>query len=329
MSASVDKKSFKGVFCQKEYLKMIIAALINRFGDSLDAIASTWIVYEITGSATWSAIIFGINKIPSVLVTPFAGAWVEGRNKKNIMIITDIIRAVCVSIVATGYLMGFLNAWILVLTTVTISTVEAFRGPANTALTPQILEKEYYEYGISLMSTICSAVELIGMAIAAGIIALIGSAGAIYIDMLTFLLSAVIIMTVRVREKNVKKQKFNVKEYMNTFVGGLKYVKKDTVVMFFCGIAVFLNAVLVPIDSLQAPLISDILCGGAEVLSILGIALTFGMMLGTALYPTIGKIVKSKGLLVLCCLGIGLYYIGYVVCEPFFEIFFLCIPMLL
>jgi hypothetical protein len=33
------------VLKQKEYVKFIIANLINRFGDSVDAIAMTWIVY--------------------------------------------------------------------------------------------------------------------------------------------------------------------------------------------------------------------------------------------------------------------------------------------
>ena len=35
------KIGYKDVFRQKEYLKMIFAALINRFGDSIDAIAFT------------------------------------------------------------------------------------------------------------------------------------------------------------------------------------------------------------------------------------------------------------------------------------------------
>ena len=87
-----EKIGYKDIFKQKEYMKMMVAALINRFGDSIDAIASTWIVYELTGSAVWSAVIFGVNKVPSVFVTPLAGAWVEGRNKKAIMIITDLIR---------------------------------------------------------------------------------------------------------------------------------------------------------------------------------------------------------------------------------------------
>ena len=51
------KVGYRDIFRQTEYMKIMIAALINRFGDSIDAIASTWIVYEITGNAAWSAII--------------------------------------------------------------------------------------------------------------------------------------------------------------------------------------------------------------------------------------------------------------------------------
>ena len=50
-----EKIGYKDIFKQKEYMKMMVAALINRFGDSIDAITSTWIVYELTGSAVWSA----------------------------------------------------------------------------------------------------------------------------------------------------------------------------------------------------------------------------------------------------------------------------------
>ena len=107
------KIGYRDILKQTEYMKMIFAALVNRFGDSIDAIASTWIVYELTGSAAWSAVIFGVNRIPSVFVPPLAGAWVEGRNKKVIMVLTDLIRAACVAFVASGYLFGFLQAWML------------------------------------------------------------------------------------------------------------------------------------------------------------------------------------------------------------------------
>lgn len=315
-----EKVGYKDIFHQKEYMKMIIASLINRFGDSIDAVASTWIVYEVTGSAAWSAIIFGINNIPSVLISPLAGAWVEGRNKKRIMVVTDIIRALCVALVATGYLFGFLQAWMLALTTFSISTAEAFRIPASTAMTPKILDKKYYEHGMALMSTLSSIVELIGMAIAAGVIALIGTAGAIYVDVATFILSAAIIMFMNTREQDLQKQKFDAKAYVATFVDGLSYVKKDGAILFFCGVAVFMNTILVPFNSLQAPLTNEILGGGAEVLSVLGCALMLGMMMGTMFYPALNKVMKSRGIVAFCCIGISLYYIGFIVCQPLYGI---------
>lgn len=301
---------YRDIFHQVEYMKMMIAALINRFGDSIDAIASTWIVYEITNNAAWSALIFGINKVPSILITPLAGAWVEGRKKKNIMIVTDIIRAICVAFIATGYLMGFLQAWMLVITTLIISTVEAFRGPANMALTPKVLKREYYEYGMSLSSTLSSSIEMIGTAVAAGIIAMIGTVGAIYLDMLTFVISALIIAFVNTKEQNLLIKKFNGKQYLKDLSDGFIYVKKEKKILFLLLLCVFMNAVLTPINSLQAPLASEVLGGGAEILSLLGTTVMLGMLLGSLTYPMLAKIVSGKKILIIGNLGMSLFYIS-------------------
>lgn len=319
MSSKQNQIGYKDIFRQKEYMKIMLASLINRFGDSIDAIASTWIVYELTQNAAWSAIIYGINKVPTIIVTPLAGAWVEGRKKKTIMIVTDIIRAVCVAFVATGYLLGFLQAWMLVLTTFIISTAEAFRGPANTALTPKVLKREYYEYGMSLSSTLADAVELIGTAMAAGIIALIGTSGAIYVDMITFLLSAFIIGFVNTKEQNLVKQKFNRKEYVASLSEGVSYVKKDRIIFFFLVASIFLNTILVPLNSLEAPFVSEVLGGGAEALSILGIAVTAGMLLGSATYPMAQKIMNGRIISFLGAFGIAMFYIVLPACQPIYK----------
>ena len=313
MSNTKEQKiGYRDIFRQTEYMKIMIAALINRFGDSIDAIASTWIVYEITGNAAWSAIIYGVNKLPSIIITPLAGAWVEGQKKKTIMIVTDLIRAVCVAFVATGYLFGFLQAW-------TISTVEAFRGPASAALTPKVLEKEYYEYGISLSTTLSSMVELIGTAVAAAIIAVIGTSGAIYVDMATFLMSALIIAFVNTKEQNLVVQKFDRKAYVKNLADGFSYVKKDAMIRIFLLLAVFLNAILVPLNSLQAPFAGDVLGGGAEILSILGISITVGMLFGSVTYPMVQRIIPGKGLWIASGLGIALFYIMLPVCRPLYT----------
>ncbi|WP_167511331.1 MFS transporter [Pseudobutyrivibrio xylanivorans] len=311
--------SYKDVLSQKEYLKMMLAALINRFGDSIDAIASTWIVYQLTNSAAWSALIFGINNLPTVLITPFAGTWVEGRNKKIIMIVTDIIRAIVVAMVASLFLAGLLRPWMLLVSNILISTVEAFRGPADTALTPKVLDEELYEYGMSLHSSLSQIVQLVGMGCAAGIIALIGISGALYIDMGTFIISSIIILFVNIKNDELVKKTFHISGYVEDFKDGIRYVSKENVIVFFLLYTVFINAILVPINGLQAPLADTVLHNGVEILSILSVSVSLGMLSGSITYPHISKFVSNKGINVINGLIIGLFYILIICAKPLYS----------
>lgn len=95
---TTEKVGYRDILRQREYLKIILAGLINRFGDS---IAFTWLVYAITGNAAWSALVYAANQLPSVLVQPFAGALVEGMDKKKLTIlITFVIGMSCSILVA-------------------------------------------------------------------------------------------------------------------------------------------------------------------------------------------------------------------------------------
>ena len=87
----------------ENYRKLVVANCINRFGDSIDALALTWLVYAVTGSAFWSAVYYACNQLPSVLIQPFAGAIVETQNKRRVMVLTDIMRGIAVATLAILY----------------------------------------------------------------------------------------------------------------------------------------------------------------------------------------------------------------------------------
>lgn len=312
------KIGYKDIFKQKEYMKIITAALINRFGDSVDAIASAWIVYELTQKAYWSALIYALNLIPSVVITPLAGAFVEKKSKKKIMIFTDLIRALCVAYIATAFMGGFLQGWHLIITTLVISTAEAFRGPSSTALIPLVLEQEYYEYGTSLSMSLSTIVEMVATGIAAGIIALIGTAGAIYVDMVTFVISALIITTLHVTEVSKIESSLQVSQYITTLKEGFQYAIHLKALLFLCVIAMFLNAILVPFNSMQAPFVKEVLSGDASVLSVLGVTMSISSLLASISYPKISKMVSPRILMVSCATAIGLFYIGLIVGKPLY-----------
>lgn len=311
------KIGYKSIVRQKEFMKMVIADVINRFGDSIDCIAFTWMVYQVTQSAAWSAIIFGVNRIPTIFLQPFAGAAIEGKNKKIIMVIMDIIRGICVGFISTALIFGILNQWMLLGVTIIISSAEAFRRPASTAILPKLLEKKYYDYGLSLSSSISSLIELLGMASAGFIIAKLSLSAAIYIDMSTFLLSALIIATLRVKNEKEEKAKTTVKEYIEVLKGGFEYLKENAILRYFVVLAVFLNAVLVPYNSLQAPMIKEVLHKGEMMLSMLGISFTVGMISGAVCYPIICKKLTSYIISSIGGYSVAGFYISFVLIGRF------------
>lgn len=310
MSENANKKiGYREVLREKEFVKMLAANIINRFGDSIDSIAFTWLVYLLTGSASWSAVIFGINQIPTIFLQPIAGAYIEKKNKKQVMVVTDIIRGLCVLSIAVLFYLELLQPWMLIITSLLISSAEAFRIPASSAVLVQILKKEELDFGISLNSSVSRAVELVGLGLASFIIAQLGIAAAIFIDAVTFAGSALIIIFMDTKEKKQEQGKASLSHYMQLLKEGSCYVRSKKVILHFIILAVVVNGMLVPINSLQAPLVAEVLYSGEMMLSVLSISLSAAMLLSTVLYPYIIRVLSGKKLVFLSGVSIGLYHI--------------------
>ena len=305
------KIGYKDVFTQKEYLKHIVANSISRFGDSIDAIAFTWLVYAITESAAWSAIVFAINQLPSVLIQPFVGPVIEGMNKKKVMIITDFIRGGIIIGLVILYLTEYLNPWVLLLFTFCNSAVEAFSMPAFTAVVPKIIEEKYYTYGTALSSTISTIVQLAGTAAGGVIIGVWGVETAILIDGVSFFAAGLLRTFLRLDEKNLRKGKLEFKEYFETLKEGAVYIKKQPVIYNFCLMAIITNAILVPINSLQTPLITEVMGQGSELLSVFSMAMFIGMLIGSVVFPLIMEKMQVRTVVVITGISIGSTFFLY------------------
>ena len=290
--------SYKPLKTQKEYLKLIAANVINRFGDSVDGIAIAWLMYEITHSASMMALILGLNYVPTILLQPFTGAMVEHLSKKRVMVLFDIGRGLVVAATAALYVLGHLTPVILTAMMLLISTLEAFRSPAGSAIVPLLLKPELFKVGSALNQTASRITELVGLALAGGVVALLGCQGALLIDAATFFLSAAIIAFIRVKE-TLPEEKVNLKTTAKSFFEGLSLIRTSRVLIVLLLIGAMMNFMFVPLNAYAAPVIADYLKGGAETLSLINIVLVIAMGLGSFLAPKITKI-SGKTQLIVC-----------------------------
>lgn len=285
------------------FKKLIIANSINRFGDSVETLALTWLVYIVTNSAFWSAFYFMCNQLPSVLVQPFAGAIVETLSKKKVMFVADIVRGILVTTLIATYYFGVTHPVQTIVFTLFISTIEAFRIPAGTSLVPMIVEKNDLDHAISRNTSISKVSELAGLGVAGLITASFGVGVAMIIDMVTFFLSALLIFSINVKEEskgNIPSLihhtgRKKLKNYHTLFVEGLRYsIKMKSVSRLIIFVVIF-NGLFAPINSLLVPLISGVLELSSIVLSSFSILLSVGTIAGALLFPYLSKKSTSDG----------------------------------
>ena len=300
------KIDYREVLKESGYRKLLVSTMINRFGDSLDAVAFTWLVYQVTHSGTWSAIIFGMNILPNVIIQPFAGAVVERLDKKRVIVFTHFLRGLLLIGFLAVYLSGHINGWMMAGFTFAVTSIEAFNMPAGTAFIPKVIKKELLTHGLSLNTMMSGMVTLVGTGIAGVLIAKAGLYTVMIIDIVTFFIAALIIMTIRCEKDTEETPGIKKESYLTTLKEGFRYIKSESLIMNYCIIAVMLNMILVPINALQAPLVSECYKMGSELLSVLGMAGSVGAILGSAMIPMIRKKLTVKKTIVAFSLLLGL-----------------------
>ena len=328
-----NKKMYGEIIKEREYRKLIFATVINRFGDSVDAIAFTWLVYQITHSAAWSAIVFALNTLPNVVVQPFAGAIVEKMDKKHVIVATHLLRAVIITLFALLYRAGLVNALVMAIFTLVITTVESFNLPATSAFTMQVVKKEHMTCGMSLNSMLSSAASLAGTGAAGVIIATAGVTTAMMIDVVTFAVAAALIGAMKAGRVAITEAAQNEaskttsatgetenkieQSKIEFFLDGFRYVASSRVICNYGLLAVALNFMLIPINALQAPIASEIFKMGGEILSIAGAFAAIGGIAGSALVPVLSQKLSPLKMIMLGTATLGAGMLG-IACGGFF-----------
>ncbi len=300
-------KGYGILFKEKSYMKLLAANVVNRFGDSVDALAFSWLVYELTGAASLMAVIVALNFLPTILLQPFTGVLADRIQKKTMMVVCDIARAVIVAAAGILMLLGYLETWMLMAMTVLNSTLEAFREPAGFAAMPMLISKENYTLGTGLNSSSSRVASLIGTAAAGGIIALLGTGGALLVDAATFVISALIIGLIPFHEKAEGQKKSN--SFLRDFKAGIHYIWHEHALRALCMIGMLLNFCAVAFNIFAAPYVKDSMGGEATLLSVVEIALLVGTILGSLLAPLVKK-VTPRQMIILGGVTMGLGFAG-------------------
>lgn len=172
----------------KDFYVLLFGRLITNFGDSLYAIASTLLVYKMSGSTIYSGITLFLTSstaIIQLLLSPI----LDKINMKKFLILSQFIQASLISIIAFLYKFGKLNVYHIMIIMPIISMTNQLVYPAQISLLPKILSEEELVKGNSLMNMAYQGSNAIFDTFSGFFISICGFMTAFFADSLSFILT--------------------------------------------------------------------------------------------------------------------------------------------
>lgn len=210
----------------KRYIIFWLSQAISQFGSSMTSFSLILWAYTQNGTAMTVSLMTFFNYVPYIMISLFAGTFVDTHSKKKIMLATDSIAAICSLSVLALNTVNELQIWQIYLVNFIIGLTNAFQGPASSVVLGKVIPKEkiaqvsgmnsFSSNLVAVMSPVCAA-ALFGF----GSLKLI-----IVIDLMSFLFAFLILLFVmRIPEDIVTKN-----DKGNVFSGckdGFLYLKHN------------------------------------------------------------------------------------------------------
>jgi len=316
---------FKRLFINRNVFNLFSGQTISQSGDSIFEIALLWMLLELTGSNAMTGLIAMSGYLPSLLFGLFSGALVDRFDKRRIMLLADVARAVLVMCIPILYYAGGLNGLILGVFTFAIASFNTLFNPARDALVGKIVPPEKLLQANSLIHTSWQYALFVGPAIAGFLLIFVNEIQLFIVDAFTFLLSFYFIYQLtggggkiehgdteaqrssveNVKPKNTqtpkrkgKEIRILIKESLKDMREGLAYVKGDKRLLALVFMTVSNNLFLMGPAVIGAPIfVREVLQEGVESYAFVQIAYGIGMVLGTVALNYYSKYFRKSQIL--------------------------------
>ncbi|MFP5070031.1 MFS transporter [Pseudonocardia nantongensis] len=149
---------------------------ISLIGTWMQSIAQSWLVYELTGSAAVLGTVVAIQTLPTLLLGPYAGVWVDRLDRRRLMIGLQTMMGLQALALAVLTLTGTVALWHVYLLAAVLGLNKAFENPARQAFVQELVGRDDLRNAVTLNSVLVNAARAIGPAIA-GLVIVAGGTG--------------------------------------------------------------------------------------------------------------------------------------------------------
>jgi len=276
------KKSFKNKLIGFAGLDNIVRSLHYRnyrlffYGQSISLIGTwiqritvPWLVYRLTGSVFLLGLVGFAGQIPTFLMSPFAGVFVDRWNRHKILVVTQVLALIQALVLALLFYEKSISIWYIAILSVFLGIINAFDMPARQSFVIDMIEKkEDLGNAIALNSSMVNGARLIGPSIAGILISLTGEGMCFLINAISYIFVIAFLLMMKITPREIVVQDTNA---FQKFKEGFAYTFGFIPIRYIILLLALVSLMGMPYTVLMPVFAKTILHGGSH---------TFGFMMG-------------------------------------------------
>ena len=286
------RPSFARALQSRPFALLWLSQLISQSGDFVFAVALLWLVLDVTGSVFAVGLVVAVTLLPSVILGPFLGVYVDRWDRRRLLIATNVGEGIVVAALSGLILEHVIGLTLILVVVFILGTGSQLVRTASNAMVPQLVRPEDLPPANSLLSFSNSFNQVIGLSIGGIVVALLGVTVPIEYDAVSFFAAALIVAAIAPGEGtpsdagSPKGTRFS-----EEFAEGIRFIRANRFMVELILLGAALNFFGTAVGALFAPYSKLVLHGGPAIYGFLGAAIAIGAIVGALV---IGKLDTRK-----------------------------------
>jgi MFS family permease len=171
----------------RDFRVLWLGACTSSIGTWMQKVAQSWLVLEITDSASYLALDAFLGELPILLFTLIGGVVADRRDRRRLLLASQVVQMISAFALAILVVGGWVHIWHVLALSFLSGCAQAFGGPAYQSLVPSLVHKEHLPNAVALNSIQFNIARVIGPLLAGVTLHTLGSASCFTINGLSFL----------------------------------------------------------------------------------------------------------------------------------------------
>ena len=249
---------------------------ISLIGTWMTRVATGWLVYRLTGSALLLGTVSFAGQIPTFLVAPFAGVWVDRLDRRQVLVWTQTLSMVQSLTLAALTLSHHITIPLLLTLSVMQGCINAFDMPGRQSFMIKLVDDPRdLQNAIAINSSMVNAARLIGPSLAGMLIAVSSEGWCFLVDGISYLAVIASLLMMRLHAPVVKRAATStLSELKDGWVYVSQFVAVRTILLLFAVVSLM----GMPFVVLMPVFAKTVLHGGPHTLGFLMASMGLGAL---------------------------------------------------